>query len=270
MDPLTLSALITAGTTIAGTGAQAGFTAARNKKQRRWSEMMDQRQWDRNIMQWHAQNKYNSPAEQRKRMIEGGFNPALMYKGLGGGAASPAPNVSPPATNFETPDVGRGIYSSGQAIASHIMQRHMLEQQRWKAKTAQEEFRINRAEADIKESTMDYQMESIISAANISNTKEKIAHQKLNNLKLTGVYQQIQNDARTLGYERGSKEYWFFISQSEIGKALGSLGIFIQKLLPKGFFKGLSKSGKPLTAKGKLLTPKGNRNLQSALKELKK
>lgn len=56
-----------------------GMAASQNKKQRKWSEKMAEKSWNRDIEAWNMQNKYNSPAEQMKRYQEAGLNPNLIY-----------------------------------------------------------------------------------------------------------------------------------------------------------------------------------------------
>lgn len=67
---------------------------------------IDAMQWkhDKAIEFWNMQNEYNSPAAARQRLIDGGYNPAMMYGNSGAaGTASPldVPDIQQP--QFKTP-----------------------------------------------------------------------------------------------------------------------------------------------------------------------
>ena len=53
---------------------------------------------------WNMQNEYNHPAQQRKRLEEAGFNPAMMYGQSSSGVAGNAGDVGKPYnTQFDNP-----------------------------------------------------------------------------------------------------------------------------------------------------------------------
>lgn len=58
-----------------------------------------QNEW--NLQMWERQNAYNDPAMQRKRMVDAGFNPALMY---GTGAANNTAGPAPRSADIQAPD----------------------------------------------------------------------------------------------------------------------------------------------------------------------
>lgn len=61
----------------------------------------DKRAFDNQVKMFNMTNEYNTPLNQRKRLVEGGFNPALMYGGGGISqtASTPrAPEVNPDNT----------------------------------------------------------------------------------------------------------------------------------------------------------------------------
>lgn len=118
------SALIGGVSQIIGTGVDALATSQQNRKSRKWSEQMYERQKNDNIAFWNQQNAYNSPEAQMKRLKEAGLNPALMYGGSsgGGGQASPikTPDVQP--RQFRTPEFGGAVRNIGSFIDFEIKQ----------------------------------------------------------------------------------------------------------------------------------------------------
>ena len=59
-------------------GAVGGIASAiQNKKNRKWQEKMYQMQKQDEIDFWNMQNEYNSPANQRKLLMEAGRNDDL-------------------------------------------------------------------------------------------------------------------------------------------------------------------------------------------------
>ncbi|WVR22154.1 MAG: DNA pilot protein [Malazfec virus 7] len=107
MEPVTTAALIGAGASALGGGANAIATASMNKKTREWNEKMYAKQHADNIASWNMQNSYNSPQEQMARLQAAGLNPQLVY-GQGAVANSTsAPDVpSSMPWRAETPDLG--------------------------------------------------------------------------------------------------------------------------------------------------------------------
>lgn len=97
------AAIAAAGATVASTGLQVGANSNMNRKSRRFSRQMYERQRADNLADYHMQNAYNHPAAQVARLKEAGLNPALMYSGAGGGGAS--------AESIRSSDVQRPEYS---------------------------------------------------------------------------------------------------------------------------------------------------------------
>lgn len=50
------------------------------------------------IERWRLNNEYNTPANQMRRMIEAGINPAAAYQSVSSGNSSSAPNVHQPGS----------------------------------------------------------------------------------------------------------------------------------------------------------------------------
>jgi len=100
MSPEVMSTIIgTAGAT-AGGGLNAITQGFMNRRSRKWSLEM-----------WNRQNAYNTPAAQMQRFRDAGLNPMLMYSQGSGGLAPAVPDAK-----FENPRPGDAI-SSGAAVA---------------------------------------------------------------------------------------------------------------------------------------------------------
>lgn len=79
--------VVAAGIQALSQGVNAAAQGSMNRKQRKWSEKMYERQRSDSLMDWAMQNNYNSPEEQMKRLKEAGLNPNLVY---GSGAETTA------------------------------------------------------------------------------------------------------------------------------------------------------------------------------------
>lgn len=98
---------IIAGAAIAGQAFNALSQGNQNKKNREFTREMWEKQNAVNDANWHRDNAYNSPANQRKLLEEGGYNPALMYDqgGFVSSSAPAAPSASSPKTDAPTLDL---------------------------------------------------------------------------------------------------------------------------------------------------------------------
>lgn len=72
-------ALLAAGSAAAISAGNAFATSNLNKRNRKFSEEMYERQKADNIAFWNMQNAYNSPSSQMARFKEAGLNPNLIY-----------------------------------------------------------------------------------------------------------------------------------------------------------------------------------------------
>ncbi|QCS36954.1 DNA pilot protein [Tortoise microvirus 33] len=71
------------------------------------NQKMSDLEYQRNLEQWHLQNEYNSPAQQRQRLVEAGLNPNLVY---GSGTASAGNATGSPqyqAARYKAPNAER-------------------------------------------------------------------------------------------------------------------------------------------------------------------
>lgn len=75
---------------LASTAINYASAANTNKKQRKWSEDMYERQRADALADWQMQNDYNSPAANMKRLQAAGLNPNLVY---GDGANMPSVQI---------------------------------------------------------------------------------------------------------------------------------------------------------------------------------
>lgn len=73
------AAAITAAGAVIGQGTNAWAQGKMNKKTRKFSEMMYNKQRADNLADWAMQNEYNSPRAQMQRYQEAGLNPHLIY-----------------------------------------------------------------------------------------------------------------------------------------------------------------------------------------------
>lgn len=95
MDPMVIGGDVAAGLVggamnLAGQGLNYWNTKRLNIQQQEYNTEMYNRQYNDNIKLWRLQNEYNSPENQRLRLVNAGLNPAMMYGGAGGGAGTPA------------------------------------------------------------------------------------------------------------------------------------------------------------------------------------
>lgn len=142
VDPITASALITGGAAILGQGANTWSTGRMNKKSRKWSEKMYDRQTADNIRFWDMQNKYNSPQEVMKRLQEAGLNPNLVYGN--GNSVAQAPNLQgadTPRPEFNAPTFDTGVLSQFFDVEQKQAQTDNLKAQT----TVQQELAVLRA-----------------------------------------------------------------------------------------------------------------------------
>jgi len=93
-------------------------TSNLNRRNRKWSEQMYERQQGDNIEFWNMQNEYNSPQAQMARFQEAGLNPNLIYGQGNAGNASPisTPDVQP--VNLRNPEYGNAIPNALSALTA--------------------------------------------------------------------------------------------------------------------------------------------------------
>lgn len=125
-----LPAAIGAGAAIIGAGIGAASTSSSNaanadimREQNRFNarEAVASRRWSTSMMQY--QNWYNSPANQRKLLEEGGFNPYLAYSGIAGTASSSgsAPSGAQASASNSIPNMPFDGSAAGVNIAQSAL-----------------------------------------------------------------------------------------------------------------------------------------------------
>lgn len=155
MDPLVTSAIISAGAGLAGSGASAIASGKMNRravKYNKWALAQQQnfqaeqaqlgRDWQSeqlakanewSLQQWNRENEYNTPANQKARLLAAGINPALAMQGDGSlGMASSAPTAQTPGNpstptgstaphlNQSAPNLTAGFAQVSSAIDSYF------------------------------------------------------------------------------------------------------------------------------------------------------
>ena len=97
------------------------FQQDANRYERQFEREMSEEEFARAVEMWERTNTYNSPVEQRKRLIAAGLNPALMYgKAASPGIASPAPSWQAPKSGHygENMSVAMGSLNGMQGLLS--------------------------------------------------------------------------------------------------------------------------------------------------------
>lgn len=89
---------------VVSTGLGAFSTGTQNRKARKWSERMYDRERADSIAFWNMQNAYNSPQAQMQRYKDAGLNPNLIYGQGNSGNAGSIPTPNTPRPEFKVPD----------------------------------------------------------------------------------------------------------------------------------------------------------------------
>lgn len=127
---LALSAAISAGASLIGTGASIASTGQLNKKNRQWQE-------DR----MREMNAYNSPVQQMQRFKEAGLNPHLIY-GQGTNGNQSAPTALP---EQKLPDFS-GIGDAAQNYIAARVQQTQINQMEKNIELAETEKSLKQAQ----------------------------------------------------------------------------------------------------------------------------
>jgi hypothetical protein len=109
--------ILPAAASAAGSVINAAQTGRQNKKSRKWSEKMYERQRADNLEFWNMQNEFNSPEAQRARLESAGLNPNLAYGGSPAQTAGSAGDISSPETprpEFNPAMIGTGVQQLAQ------------------------------------------------------------------------------------------------------------------------------------------------------------
>lgn len=113
-----LPAVITGGSAILGSGINSLSQGNLNKRNRRWSEQMYNKQYNDNLAFWAMQNEYNSPQAQMQRFQAAGLNPNLIYGQGNPGNAGAVQTPDIQGIDQRSPEWGNALASAGEGIAS--------------------------------------------------------------------------------------------------------------------------------------------------------
>lgn len=93
-----------AGPIVSGVTGLLGSSSAdrraekENQKNREWNLMLAEKANQWNIDQWNRENAYNSPTQQKERLLSAGLNPSLIGGASSGNASSLSMNMSAPSS----------------------------------------------------------------------------------------------------------------------------------------------------------------------------
>ena len=179
-DPITIGAAIAAGGQLLGTAGSGISTGRQNRKSRKWSEKMYERQKADNIAFWNMQNEYNSPEQQMQRLKDGGLNPNLVYGGSSGQTAGQAGAISTAdakTPQFQTTDFS-GVANAGSTLVINIY-----------------DTRLKQATTNnLKEDNTVKRQEALLKGAQVARTLEETTGKKISN-KYAGQLAEISVQA---------------------------------------------------------------------------
>lgn len=161
MGPL-VAPLIAGGVGLAGSLIGSLFGHKSNKDNNRANMELAKYSFDRNLEMWNLQNEYNTPLNQRSRIVAAGLNPALLYgNGTLANTASNAPQYTAPHleayTNF-------GDFGMSNATSAFIQMQSNL--------------------ANVANTTMDTSLKEATIGLTNANELDKAADAALKQLKI--------------------------------------------------------------------------------------
>ncbi|WNK13079.1 MAG: DNA pilot protein [Microvirus sp.] len=176
-----------------------------NRKTMKYNDEWAYRQREWALQDWQAQNEYNLPANQRKRMIEANMNPALMY---GSGATTqPSATVkgtSSPSWSPKAPEVNFNPASSIMSFLGVRMQEAQLKNMEIQNRLLEEKITNTQANTELtwnKAALTDQENEKLRlwlqgvydynSGANYPNGKPKNYFEEKNVLDITNARQKF-------------------------------------------------------------------------------
>lgn len=113
INPLIGSALISAGTSLAGGLLGSYGQSSANKT----NIQLQQMQNDFNERMWRQNNEYNDPSNQMKRLINAGISPTLAAQTVqGGNSNAPAQGANPPQIQNTLAPIGDSVSHIGDSL----------------------------------------------------------------------------------------------------------------------------------------------------------
>lgn len=142
-------------------------------EQMEWSEQQAAKQmnWQRDM--WNAQNAYNTPAAQRKRLEDAGINPYLAMGNISTGTATSSPSGAQ-ASLPSAPTV-QPIQLSPMEMLQGVASMQMLQRQGLENQALKEDIRAKRRENNLGDKTFDYDVSIKDMMANMAAINYNIA-----------------------------------------------------------------------------------------------
>lgn len=97
---------------LAGQSLNNDANIALNRQNNRAQRELAREADERNLRLWQMTNAYNSPLSQRKRLLDAGLNPGLMYGGIENTAGVPADS------NVPTSNAGQRQFNAGPFVSA--------------------------------------------------------------------------------------------------------------------------------------------------------
>lgn len=238
MEPLTMAALATA--------AQSSGEVVTNFMNQKNARRVERQRRNYDMKNWHAQNRYNSPAAQMQRLKDAGLNPNLIYGGSPGQAAGTAQAV--PEGKAAAPQITNPLSSMGRIA----------------------DFPIKQAQIDNLEATAEVNKQRAILLG--VETAGKATQNAKGELEL-GLAQELRETSLQMGIEELK-----FMEQKTIGleiqnqvsnatKAAEVLKIYYQAAQAREQLFNLKKTGANIDKQGEILDlEKEFRSLDTALR----
>lgn len=191
-------------------GGAGAMQQAQNMQMAAWQNQ-------KNLEFWRMNNDYNSPAAQRQRMEDAGFNPNLFYgQGSPGNASAPSA-AGAPAGNYQGLS---DIYA--KALNSELL-RSQIDLTRTKVDESGVKQDLMRAQRDLAKANP-YMKEEYISAmvtqlASAARLKEQEANFMLEKVKDAGRPTLDRSSEQSIGYIKMDKELQLMFQRFDLGTA---------------------------------------------------
>lgn len=126
MSPAAVAATIQGGGSVFSSAINYASQRATNRS----NERMNRENNEYNLRLWQMNNEYNTPANQRRRMEEAGFNPNLMYGSMSpGNSSAPAQSESHYNNAPQIGDLGAAFGNAYQAYKQSQLMDKQIEAQ---------------------------------------------------------------------------------------------------------------------------------------------
>lgn len=150
-------------------------------------QKMQAEQFEHDKQMWNLNNEYNSPIQQKNRLLDAGYNPLMMNGSVSTGNSN-SPVKAPDVPNLTAPQVDT------QGVVNSIMTSKQME--------------INKQQADTQEKRADTQnkVDVINATANVKNIeqaiRESLSRQNINEKQIENILADIrQKDEITKGLQ---------------------------------------------------------------------